>query len=215
MISTLATSTPFPTPLSGFSQIRRYWDSKIESIVAKILPGEFYVTSHNEMIATVLGSCVSACIWDESAKIGGMNHFMLPEDGQGGGHWIGEIDTGKSARYGEYAMEKLINEILKHGGKRQNLGIKIFGGGRVLANTTDIGSKNIEFVHRFIETEGMRLVAEDTGDIYPRKVHFFPQNGKVRVKKIRDTHNDTILNRERHYIQELKQDKVAGSIELF
>ena len=203
-----------PKAFEGFEKINRYWDKNNGVFAAKILPGEFYVSGENEMITTVLGSCVSACVRDKVFRIGGMNHFMLPIDADGSGRWSGD-KTGRSTRYGNYAMEHLINEILTHGGMRKNLEIKVFGGGRVLTQATDIGKKNIEFVLEFIQTEGLALLGQNVGDIYPRKVNYFPFTGKVRMKKLRNMHNDTIIQREESYLHSLEEEKVESSIELF
>ena len=183
-------------------------------ITAKILPGEFYVTAQNEIIITVLGSCVSACIRDAVFGIGGMNHFMLPLQGGDSGSWE-KSGLGLATRYGNYAMEHLVNEILKNGGMRKNLEIKVFGGGKILAQMTDIGDKNIKFVLEYIKTEGLKLLSHDLGDIYPRKVHYHPKSGKVRVKKLRSLHNDTISAREREYMRTIASSKQEGEIDLF
>jgi len=203
-----------PKTYEGFEKINRYWDANNKIFAAKILPGEFYVTGEDEMVTTVLGSCVSACVRDRVFNVGGMNHFMLPIDVDGRGRWSGDI-IDRSARYGNYAMEHLINEVLKNGGVRKNLEIKVFGGGRVLQQATDIGLKNITFMLDFIRTEGLELLAKDVGDIYPRKVNYFPATGKVKVKKLRTMHNDTIIEREKSYIHALEKEKVEGSIVLF
>ena len=199
--------------LRGFEHINRYWDKTQEIIAAKILPGEFYVTTQNEIIVTVLGSCVSACVRDPVFGIGGMNHFMLPLQGDNGS-WEKQ-GLGLATRYGSFAMEHLINEILKNGGARKNLEIKVFGGGKVLAQMTDVGDKNIRFVLDYIKTEGLNLISQDLGDIYPRKVHYHPKTGKVRVKKLRAMHNDTITAREREYMRNISSSKQEGEIDLF
>ena len=200
-----------PPALPGFGHINRYWDPHEASYSAKILPGQYYVTLHEEMVVTVLGSCVSACIRDRVFGIGGMNHFMLPNSGDAGcGQPIDE-----AARYGAYAMEILINEILKNGGHRQNLEVKITGGGRMLANMSDIGRRNIDFVRKFLATEGLEVAAEDLGDIYPRKVCYMPATGKLRVKRLRTMHNDTITQREEAYQQDLRKQAPQGDVELF
>lgn len=204
-----------PPALPGFSHIHRYWDPQLECFAAKILPGQYYVTLHDEFVVTVLGSCVSACIRDRAFGIGGMNHFMLPNEGkissaQDHGHMLDE-----AARYGVYAMELLINDILKNGGRRQNLEVKITGGGRMLAHLSDVGLNNITFVKKFLAMEGLAIAAEDVGDIYPRKVHYFPGTGKVKVKKLRSMHNDSIARREGAYLQDLRQQAPQGAVELF
>jgi chemotaxis protein CheD len=203
-----------PESLPEFAGINRYWDRQHDSFVAKILPGEFYVTRGQEAVVTVLGSCVSACVRDRVFKIGGMNHFMLPVDkGQEYHDMKTDLLSGLT-RYGNFAMESLINTILKYGGRRENLEIKIFGGGRIIRGMTDVGDSNIRFVHDYIRMENLQLVAEDVGDIFPRKVIYFPETGKVRVKKLRSIHNDTIVSRESRYMQEIKQP-AAGEVELF
>jgi chemotaxis protein CheD len=203
-----------PEPsIREFAYINRYWDKSRNSISAKILPGEFYVTLDDEYITTVLGSCVSACIRDRVFGIGGMNHFMLPEIFNETEHI--PVNNSESARYGNYAMEHMINTILKHGGRRENLEVKIVGGGRIIANMANIGDKNIAFVRRYLQTEGMKVVAEDVGDIYPRKVVYHPISGKVRVKKMRSMHNDTIRAREQRYMKDLDKGHVSGDVELF
>lgn len=204
-----------PKCLRGFEHINRYWDKTHDIFAAKILPGQYYVTTNNEAIVTVLGSCVSACIRDKVFGIGGMNHFMLPLN-KGMSHAeTAALDN--AARYGNFAMEKMINDILKHGGNRENLEVKIFGGGRVLKNmqSLDIGNGNIRFVKEYIETEGLDLVGEDVGDIFPRKVIYFPMTGKVRVKKLRTMHNRTIIERESSYMSSLDVKPIEGDVELF
>ena len=202
--------------IRGFESIKRYWDRQRDCITAKILPGEFYVTKNRELITTVLGSCVSACIRDPDFAIGGMNHFMLPANGEVD---VMNISDSRSdaARYGNYAMEQLINEILKNGGRREALEIKVFGGGRVIQHMThsDVGGRNIKFVLKYIAAEGLRIAAQDLGDIYPRKVVYDPFTGKVQVKKLRTMHNDTIVQRETGYMKVLQEGPVSGDIELF
>lgn len=207
-------TTP-PRALSGFEGINRYWDRTNNCYAAKILPGEFYVTTHAEVITTVLGSCVSACIRDPIFGIGGMNHFMLPIDMDGSGRWAGRETIGLATRYGNHAMEQLINEILKNGGSRKNLEVKIFGGGRILAQMTDVGMRNIRFSREYIRTEALKLLSEDVGDIYPRKVLYFPNTGLVRVKKLRSLHNNTIVRREIKYMHDIEDHPASGEVELF
>jgi chemotaxis protein CheD len=200
--------------LPGFEQINRYWDKTQQVFAAKILPGEFYVTAQDEIVVTVLGSCVSACVRDSVFGIGGMNHFMLPIQLGDGGSWE-KKGLGLATRYGNHAMEHLVNEILKNGGMRKNLEVKVFGGGKILAQMTDIGEKNIQFVLEYINTEGLKLLNQDLGDIYPRKVQYHPKSGKVRVKKLRSLHNDTITAREREYLHTIASKKHEGEIDLF
>ncbi|MFL9926497.1 chemoreceptor glutamine deamidase CheD [Herbaspirillum lusitanum] len=188
-----------------------YHDRTFNCDTAKILPGEYYYTHHDMMITTVLGSCVSACIRDRVSGIGGMNHFMLPD---GGGET--ESPVSPSMRYGTYAMEILINDVLKAGARRENLECKVFGGGAVLRGMTalNVGERNAKFVKNFLSAEGIRVVAEDLNDIWPRKVHFFPRSGKVLVKKLKQT-DATLVNSERDYASKLASKPVGGEIDLF
>jgi chemotaxis protein CheD len=188
-----------------------YFDRTFDCEAAKILPGEYYFTNKDMLIVTVLGSCVSACIRDRTTGLGGMNHFMLPDGGGDGS------PVSASARYGTYAMEILINDLLKAGAKRENLEAKVFGGGAVLKGFTaiNVGERNAAFVLNFLKTERIRVVAEDLNDIHPRKVYFFPRTGKVLVKKLMQTHNDTLVKREVEYASRLKKAPVGGEIDLF
>lgn len=190
-----------------------YYDRTFDCDAAKILPGEYYCTGRDMLIVTVLGSCVSACIRDRTSGIGGMNHFMLP-DGSGAD---GNNPVSASMRYGAYAMEVLINQLLKLGARRENMEAKVFGGGNVLAGFTSInvGERNAQFVRDFLCMENMRIMAEDLNGIYPRKVYFFPKTGRVLVKKLKQTHNDTLAMREHAYASRLKTGSVAGEVELF
>lgn len=189
-----------------------YFDRKHKTEAARVLPGEYYATAQDMLLATVLGSCVTACIRDRQNGIGGMNHFMLP-DGR-----IDENDpSSMSARYGIYAMEILINHIIKIGARRANLEAKVFGGGNVMPGLIEanVGERNAEFVLGFLETENIPIVAHDLVDIYPRKVHYFPSTGKVLVKKLRDLPDSAIIERERNYSLRLPKASIGGAIELF
>lgn len=189
-----------------------YYDKHFEIEAAKILPGEYYVSKREMLLVTVLGSCVSACIWDSKTHVGGMNHFMLPDQGKSI-----EAMAGESARYGVYAMEVLINQLLKLGASKQNLCAKVFGGGSVMSGfqSFEVGERNAKFVLDFLKTENIKLVAQDLLDIWPRKVYFFTGTGRVLIKKLRSMHNDTIVKRETEYQQKLKKTEVAGDVELF
>ncbi|WP_374278970.1 chemoreceptor glutamine deamidase CheD [Azonexus sp.] len=188
----------------------RYYDRHFGAEAAKILPGEYFVSSQGMLLVTVLGSCVAACIRDSDSGIGGMNHFMLPDDG-------GRDTVGTSARYGTYAMEVLINHLLKMGARRNRLEAKVFGGGAVLASlsSSNVGARNAEFVLDYLKTEKIPVVAKDLLDSYPRKVYYFPASGRVLVKKLHRVHNETLFSRERDYKARLAQEPMAGDVELF
>ena len=188
-----------------------YYDRTFDCDAAKILPGEYYYTGKDMLIVTVLGSCVSACIRDRVKGLGGMNHFMLPDGGDPGN------PVSASMRYGTYAMEVLINDLLKAGARREHLEAKVFGGGAVLRgfSAMNVGERNAAFVIQFLKTERIPVLAEDLNDIYPRKVYFFPRTGKVLVKKLMQTHNDTLAKRELDYASRLKVTPVSGAVDLF
>lgn len=207
-----SSSTMLP-PLPGFEHVKRAWHDAYEAYAARLLPGEYYVTRQDEVIYTTLGSCISACIRDRTIGVGGMNHFMLPFSGDGAGWKSSSVSA--ATRYGNVAMEHLINVILKCGGARQNLEVKLFGGGRILANMTDVGQRNIAFARDYLMTEGLRVLSEDVGNIYPRMVVYFPKTGTVRVKKLRSLHNNLIVEQEINYLHDIEAKPVSGDIELF
>ncbi|MBF4988512.1 MULTISPECIES: chemoreceptor glutamine deamidase CheD [unclassified Methylophilus] len=190
-----------------------YFDRTFNTNAAKISPGEYYYTDKDMLIVTVLGSCVSACIRDSRTGIGGMNHFMLPD----GAAADKDSPVSESMRYGTYAMEVLINQLLRNGAKRENLEAKIFGGGNVLRSftTNNVGDRNAAFVKKYLKDEGIKVTGEDLLDIYPRKVYFFPKTGKVLVKKLKQLNNYTLVKREQAYSSKLQTNDVGGDIDLF
>jgi chemotaxis protein CheD len=190
-----------------------YFDRTFNCNAAKISPGEYYYTNQDMVIVTVLGSCVSACIRDNISGIGGMNHFMLPDSAS----VDKDSPVSASMRYGTYAMEVLINQLLRNGARRENLEAKIFGGGNVLESftTMNVGDRNAVFVRKFLKQEKIRVMGEDLLDIYPRKVYYFPKTGRVLVKKLKQLHNDTLTKREEEYAKKLRTSTVGGEIDLF
>ena len=190
-----------------------YFDRTFDREAAKISPGEYYFTKQDMVIVTVLGSCVSACIRDKMTGIGGMNHFMLPDSAKSDK----DSPVSESMRYGTYAMEVLINELIRNGARRENLEAKIFGGGNVLRSFTvnNVGERNAAFVKKFLKDENISITSEDLLDIYPRKVYFFPKTGKVLVKKLKQLNNYTLVKREEAYSSKLKTNDVGGDIYLF
>lgn len=204
-----------PPALPGFEHVNRYWDPHVQTPVAKIMPGECYVSARGEMIATVLGSCVSACIRDKVLGIGGMNHFMLPLRGGGRGVERDYLVT-PDLCYGNWAMEYLINAILRIGGKRERLEIKLFGGGRVLSGLLkmDVGRRNVDFVLDYVRQENLNITAHDLGGDYPRKIFYYPDTGAVKMRRLRSVANDTIEQRERAYLESLRKP-VQKDVDLF
>ncbi|OUS29664.1 chemotaxis protein CheD [Gammaproteobacteria bacterium 45_16_T64] len=205
---------PQPKALEGFGSINRYWDKRMGLYAAKILPGEFYVSTHGEMIVTVLGSCVSACVRDRVNGVGGMNHFMLPAQHESAN--VNPDFTG-AARYGNWAMEYLINAVLKNGGIRKNLEVKLFGGGRVLSGKgqMDVGKQNIEFILHYLDQENISVAVQDLGGMFPRKVLYFPDTGSVKVRKLKTTTNNVVFEREESYAKTINSTPTQGDIELF
>jgi chemotaxis protein CheD len=212
MRAPLADPCALPPPLKGFEHLQRFWEPDTGRWTTKILPGEYYVTCNDEAITTVLGSCISACVRDPQRGIGGMNHFMLPEETHR--EWR-DPQIGLATRYGSYAMESLVNDLLKHGAARERLEVKLFGGGRILTSMTDVGARNIEFIHGFVQLEGYRIAAEDVGGTQPRKIVYFPAEGRVRVRRLRAIENRSIADREQIYLATLGRQADGGAVELF
>jgi chemotaxis protein CheD len=185
-----------------------YLDHHFQYNAVKVLPGEYFVSGDELVMMTVLGSCISACLWDTRARIGGMNHFMLPEGGGDDGF----------GRYGSYAMELLINEMLKSGARRESLQAKIFGGAQVMANftTMNVGERNTAFVVDYLQTERIPLLSQDVLDIYPRKVCFFPVTGKAMVKRLAHAHPEQlVVSEQRGNAATVAKSRDGGSVDLF
>lgn len=188
----------------------RYYDRLFQRTAVKLLPGEYYTTDEDVALVTVLGSCVSACLRDPDVGVGGMNHFMLPGS---------ETDSlaGASARYGNYAMELLVNDLLKRGAKRNRLEAKVFGGGQVLAGFTSnhVGARNIVFVREYLETEHIFVAAEDLGDVHARKLCYLPHSGQAFVRRLESTLATDELASETAYGRRLRVQPTQGDVELF
>ena len=183
-----------------------YWDAHFRNEAVKVLPGEYFVFDEDILITTTLGSCIAACLWDRERRIGGMNHFMLPEG------------SGDSGRYGSYAMELLINELMKRGASRVTLEAKVFGGGAVIGgmSTINVGERNTQFVIDYLQTERIPIVSRDVLEIYPRKVCFLPASGKAMVKRLAPTHADAFVAQDRAAAQKaLPTATGGGSVDLF
>jgi chemotaxis protein CheD len=188
----------------------RYFDREFGVEAVKILPGQYHAAREG-CITTVLGSCVSTCLWDPVERIGGMNHFMLPGDGASS-----RSPWAASARFGVYAMEVVINEMIRMGADRRRLVAKVFGGARLLAgfDRLDVGAKNVEFVLEFLQVEGIRVLGQDLLDVCPRKVNFFVDSGKVQLKRLSITPAESVREREREYLSRLAA-KGGGEVEIF
>ncbi|OCW56210.1 chemoreceptor glutamine deamidase CheD [Hoeflea olei] len=138
-----------------------------------VIQGEYKVTNDPEVVlSTILGSCVAACMRDPVAGVGGMNHFLLPGQSNGG--------AGEATRYGVHLMELLINGLLKQGARRDRLEAKIIGGAKTISGFSNVGEKNAEFAHRFLTDEGIRIVGSNTGGLVGRKLEYYPVSGRAR-----------------------------------
>ena len=183
-----------------------FWDANFRNDAVKVLPGEFFVSDEDLLIVTTLGSCIAACLWDRERHIGGMNHFMLPEG------------SGDSGRYGSFAMELLINTMMKRGASRSTLEAKVFGGGAVISAMTSInvGERNTQFVMDYLRTERIPVVSKDVLDIYARKVCFLPASGKALVKRLATTNDAALIAQERAATEKaVPLAKTGGTVDLF
>ena len=182
--------------------------------VAKVTAGEFYVSIEPVQIMTVLGSCVSACIRDPDCGVGGINHFMLPVgDSDSADSWGGNESA--INRFGNYAMESLIDAVLALGGARDRLEIKLFGGGHVLDINSNVGQKNVDFVLAYLAAEGLPVVSMDVGHDYARKVVYEPSSGRARMKKLRRIYNGYVAQAERDLLQDVRKKTAQDSVRLF
>lgn len=203
-----------PSSIAEFAHIQRYYDPKLESVAAKILPGQYYVSTADETITTVLGSCVAACIWDPEAGVGGMNHFMIPGIDQPGA--ADNNDSYGPARYGLFAMEFLINAILKCGARRERLLVKLAGGGQVVRSRTPIGQENVAFARRYLADERFHLVGEHVEGDLARRLVFHPLTGRSRVLELSPVEYTTAERDEQRYARQVvEQPAECGDIELF
>jgi len=193
--------------------VKRY-HNQLKRDMILIQPGEYYVTKKDEVIATVLGSCISVCLRDNDNRIGGMNHFMLPGDFR-----AEEVFSSNSGRYGMYAMELLIGDLLKLGGGKTNLSAKVFGGGHVLNSVPqtakNVPQANIDFVKAFLSMEGIPVVNSDVGGRYGRKVLYLPSTGKAYVRSLVPEDNRKLADREVKYEKHLRKETKGEDLTLF
>tara|TARA_R110002167_G_scaffold57140_5_gene161981 strand:+ start:1150 stop:1815 length:666 start_codon:yes stop_codon:yes gene_type:complete len=180
--------------------------------VVKIMPGGYFVSHGCRRIETSLGSCVAACIRDPYARVGGVNHFMLPQNSGVHDNWLSSERT----RYGVHAMETLINAIIKRGGERRHFEVKVFGGGHVVNQMkTDIGQLNIAFVRQFLKTEGLAILAEDLGGLCSRRLIYDVNTGEVLLKRSVNSDRELLQQRDQAYQEQISQTPSWGEIELF
>jgi chemotaxis protein CheD len=185
-----------------------FYDAHFQNEAVKVLPGEFFVHDEDILIMTTLGSCIAACLWDREKRVGGMNHFLLPDGGGG-------ADSG---RYGSFAMELLIGELIKRGATRSTMEAKVFGGGAVISgmNTINVGERNTSFVLDYLRTERITVVSKDVLDIHPRKVCFLPHSGKAMVKRLASANTEALAAQERAAASRAAPvQSSGGSVDLF
>ncbi|MBA4178294.1 MAG: chemotaxis protein CheD [Leptothrix sp. (in: Bacteria)] len=219
-----ATSTPAVTARPAPSRLDRlksqprksgeasffFFDAHFRNEAVKVLPGEFYVAEEDLLVMTTLGSCIAACLWDREKRVGGMNHFLLPDGGGG--------RDGDSGRYGSFAMDLLIGEMVKRGATRSTMEAKVFGGGAVISgmNTINVGERNTAFVLDYLRTERITVVSKDVMDIYPRKVCFLPASGKAMVKRLASANTEALAAQERAAATRVAPAvNTGGSVDLF
>lgn len=189
-----------------FRHVRQFWMPKRKRVAVKVVAGDYYVSSQDEVICTVLGSCVSTCIRDTTIGVGGINHFLLPD---------ADCDIlSSSNRYGVFAMEQLINAIIKYGGHRENFEIKVVGGGNMMAGANDIGQRNIAFVQQFLQTEGLAVSALDVGGLQARRIQYIAKTGQLMVQKLKDSNNERTMALELENQRSIQQ-QTNDDIELF
>jgi chemotaxis protein CheD len=185
-----------------------FYDAHFQNEAVKVLPGEFFVHDEDILIMTTLGSCIAACLWDREKRVGGMNHFLLPDGGGGS----------DSGRYGSFAMELLIGELIKRGATRSTMEAKVFGGGAVISgmNTINVGERNTAFVLDYLRTERITVVSKDVLDIHPRKVCFLPHSGKAMVKRLASANTEALAAQERAAAaRAAPAQSSGGSVDLF
>jgi chemotaxis protein CheD len=156
----------------------------------------------NVVLTTILGSCISACLRDPVACVGGMNHFLLPE--------TNDSDRAASTRYGANSMELLVNGLLSLGAKRERLQAKLFGGGQLSDNLTDVGEKNASFAERYLKRESIPIIGGSVRGRQARRIQFWPVSGRVRQLTLAIPLNDVAPPRP-----EKTDSAVLGAVELF
>lgn len=178
---------------SGSLASHHYFDRDLNQMAVKLLPAEYYVTTNSTVLSTVLGSCVAACLHDAEGGVAGMNHFMLPDDSDRSAR-----DGREAMRYGTYAMDVLVAEMVRAGARRERLQAKVFGGGAVLANMTtlNIGDRNADFVLRYLREQRIPVAAQDLRGPHARRVCFVPATGKASVRKLRAQNDVQLIQRE-------------------
>lgn len=189
----------------------RYYNRAFGADTIKVFLGDRAISDRADvMMATTLGSCVSACVHDPVRGIGGMNHFLLPDLPESEMH-----GDGVAARYGSVAMERLINDLLAQGAERRRLQVKLFGGARVIESSYDIGGMNSRFAINYVRVEGLILAGHDLGGAAARRIHYFPHSGRALRRMLNPTTVVDTIKQERHFMSTLRRGPIEGDVELF
>lgn len=199
--------------------MNKHFDNHFQKNIVTIHPGEYYASSEPNLISTVLGSCVSVAFFDKELRIGGLNHFLLAKASQ-----FANSDITMAGRFGEYAIELLITDLIKMGSNRKSLTAKVFGGGHILETIgteepkIKVAADNVEFAFSYLKTEKIRVISSDTGGIYPRKIFYDPLTSKIWLKTLPKTHMqiDLIKRAEKRYASSIEKKKdTVGDIVWF
>lgn len=191
------------------SGLRRFFNAQDGCWHVQLTQGDTYATGEaNEVLTTVLGSCVAACIRDPFANVGGMNHFLLPE---------GTGEDRNAVRYGVNAMELLINGLLKRGATRSNLQAKLFGGANVIAGLSDVGTRNAVFAQQYLVNEGIPFIGGSVGGNLPRRVRFWPLTGRAAQLELLPIEAGSLGQQERDTAARLRKhvQEEVSDVELF
>ncbi len=190
------------------------FDVKYNLEVVELFPGEYHATRHPRIISTVLGSCVSVALFDVEDGVGGMNHFMLPSE-----LGTGKIFATKSGKYGMYAMELLINEMIKLGGEKKKFVAKVFGGGKVLKTLSgvkgSISENNVQFAMKYLEEERIPISSSDVGGYAGRRILFFTQDARVLLKRLTPSEEQPVEKEEENYFTKIRGEDRKTDVTLF
>jgi len=201
------------TAADGQEATLRYRERAFDTPAIRVLPGEFHATREDIALTTTLGSCIAACIDDPVARVGGMNHFMLPD---GAGARAGG-SASESARFGVFAMEVLLNRLYAMGASRRRLRARVFGGAHVLpgVSASRVGSRNAEFVRDFLRQESIELIGERLDGSDALKVCFFPATGRAWARPLPVADAGGVRHLEAQHAKRIRYQPACGDIELF
>ena len=198
-------------PLDGFEKVSRYWDEKLCKTIVKLKPGEIYLTKNtNEIVTTTLGSCVAVCLYDAMTNVCGMNHFLLPFKGD-------ENQCSDASRYGNWAMESLINGAINLGGFKYSMEFKVFGGSKVLDKSSHINvpEKNVDFILNYFKKENLRLITSDLRGIEVRVISYHTDSRVTELRKLKSKDNASVIFGENNYLKDMYNKSIGNDVQLF